>query len=1004
MKLADCMIKLVLVSLAFVLTYEVKAEVLPLKGSSSTVPMFSEILRDPVFVKKRIYDELTAETALDRYNESVKSLRGQKGKAKARTLKAILDEAVLLVYYTEDLALGRIQTTGGSKKFKISLRQARTNLARYAGQLSKEKSASRSVRATAQFHASVANYMLGRQQSKNVKDLKNVKGLNGFLSRRRSFLVSWHSIRIGNSKQGEQGARTIAGLISGFPRTASISMRLIVGRYYAGVSTRGRKYKASDKRYRGYLWTAAQRAKKLTEEEQKSVLGFIAQVWRQAEGRSINWNNPPYKLTLYSDSPVTLAIVERAARQDVSKGQISKGVKKYDLLAKNFEGTIRTKAFDDAKVATLERQYRKSKDSRSYEASLRDAQQKYSDPGVMGEGREKSVASAKARFDAKLKQLVSREIAAAKRKGSPKVQRRQAIAMANRMASSSDDINTKEKYASEVGAIHQAHREHKEAVAAYMDLALNGQEKNKTKYYEKAIYSQTSLAKWSQKTPWQGFGKGPVQDRIELAGMYEQLDGLYGEKSNWRIKGQLGLLHLATGDKSKAIALWQPAIDSLPPSVDAGHASGFLLNEFEDSKNWAELEKTARVVIKRKIPARSFKKKLNAHYYLATALLEGGKQQLESGEPKVAVAKLEEFTKRYKKNSRHDEGFFHLSLAYHKNKQFSKAISTAQSFVETYPKSQYHKSAMLNGGNWSLASAREETVLYFYQGFVLRYNNESEAQDVRETLVDLYLGKQLYRQASQVHIRTTEAKNIDSQIKRDADFERMNLQAQFGSASSAVGIANQLIKKYRSDDEMLVRAYGIKATASAQKGDYKSYLSHRKQMEARDTSSTESQELLGGVRYLGARMIAEKLRRGEIDSLSMRQPLKEMNKAFAEFTKAKKGYDSVCQGITSSYCAGAMYDLARLSEQTSVQFEDYRISSGLDNKSINAFESRKSEILKTLSRTALYADGRAKKEAVEGNTQPSHVRQVLWFHTSDWNFEGDGTEFGHGFVQWKTRS
>lgn len=983
-------------SLMTLISYTAKAEVTSLQGSVRDVPFFTEIMRDPALEKQKFLDELTAETTYERWIGQRNQLSQAKGKQRINLLSEMLNESVHLVYYLEDVALGRISVT--SKDFKLSLKQARLNLAKYGRMLGNEKSATKSIKAKAIFHGNLADYMSGRQQSARIKELEKLAGLNGYLSRRRDFIVAWHALRIGDKTDSEKAVRSMAGMLRSFPLLASVSVRLIIGRYYAGISTSGRKFAEADKSYRKYLWAAADRMKSQPELEQEKVLQYITLVWKISEGKNIDWSNPPFKMKSFPTSKATFAIVERSAIQDLQKGSLDKAATKFQLLSGAFEGSPQTKDFDDRIILAREKEYRLSRDSRKLEAVLTEKIAKYSDKDVLG-GKGNSEA-VKASYELKHRKLADTEIRAAKNKRAPKVQQKQAIAMAQNIFANTQDPAVREKYALEIGYIYHVHGEYSKAVAQFMDMALNGQKESKYKFYSLAARSQGNLAKWPMSSPpWQGFPKGDAQARLELTEIFSKMDEI--KKDSWFVKGHLGLLYYSISEKQKALDLWSSAIENLPADASASFASGVLLTEYEGLKAWEKLEQTARTDLKRGIKPVYIKTKLNPHQFLAVALLEGGKSLLEAGNSKDAVKKLAEFTGRYKTHPRHHEGFYHYALALHSDKKFVPAITKLQEFAEAYPQSPYHKPALYQGSSWSVDMAMEEKAIYFMQGFVLKYNDDENAQYIRSELVELYKGKLLYRQAAQVYSRMSEDKKLDPELIKNADEQRLLIELQQNSATAATPLANEFIKKYSNDPDMQMLSYATLAIAAGQKGQLKEMTRYEEKMNTIEATSRENQELLGWVRYLRASVLGKAIG-GEIQAVALKEPRKHMETRFQKFMAMKKQFDSVCVDIQSSYCAGAMFDLARTSEESGKAFEDYQIAETLDKKTVDSFYARKSEIIKTITQISIAANVKSIELVASGESQPSHVRQVLWFNSADWTFEGGDTDGGHGFVQWRT--
>ena len=65
-------------------------------------------------------------------------------------------------------------------------------------------------------------------------------------------------------------------------------------------------------------------------------------------------------------------------------------------------------------------------------------------------------------------------------------------------------------------------------------------------------------------------------------------------------------------------------------------------------------------------------------------LFEGGKEALAKKDYKNAVTKLKEFTDRFKRDRRRDEGLYRLAFAYRGAGEHNSATKTMVAFTEQY--------------------------------------------------------------------------------------------------------------------------------------------------------------------------------------------------------------------------------------------------------------------------------------------------------------------------------
>ena len=131
-----------------------------------------------------------------------------------------------------------------------------------------------------------------------------------------------------------------------------------------------------------------------------------------------------------------------------------------------------------------------------------------------------------------------------------------------------------------------------------MKLVEYTKERRSQGYLVKAIESQSQLAYWSEKVNWKKTVLGGRLDRTELAEMYAKR---YAHTKAWSDAAQLGLLLSDVGQRSKAFAVWQKQLTVSAQGPHAQRATGTMLFAYNKIGKWDELEKLAKLAIKKKV-------------------------------------------------------------------------------------------------------------------------------------------------------------------------------------------------------------------------------------------------------------------------------------------------------------------------------------------------------------------------------------------------------------------
>ena len=132
-------------------------------------------------------------------------------------------------------------------------------------------------------------------------------------------------------------------------------------------------------------------------------------------------------------------------------------------------------------------------------------------------------------------------------------------------------------------------------------------------------------------------------------------------------------------------------------------------------------------------------------------------------------------------------------------------------FAERYPKSTFSRDALLTGSQWSTAMAYEENTIFFKERFLTAFARDEEAPVVRDQLLSLYLGRELYAQALQVLSRVAKDSRSDGPTRASAFSQMLRIEEQHGSLERATAAADQLLAVPGVSNELLAQGYGFKA-------------------------------------------------------------------------------------------------------------------------------------------------------------------------------------------------
>lgn len=985
------------VGACFVSNADVFAEslkpVIPLQERLDDRLYWELALRDPGVASSLISDDLYFEQLAGEINQLISETRQTKGVSKEDALKSIYEKFLLMTYFQEDVLMGRVVTGLQKTKIASSLSETRKNVVRYA-KAHLEVTKNKSFQASARYHIATQSYLLGSKRDHWLKYLDETRNLNGALLRRSRFLVTAHNVL---NKNDEKARTELARISASLTTEGTIAAQLVVARSFGGLNRNGKKAGKTSDKYRASLNAAVNKSRKLSEGEAEVILTNAITVWKRAEGKNQNWSKPPFALNGAKKSNQTLAILERSAIQDYADGNLGPAIKKYKALSKQVDDAALAYTMDQRVVSIHQAQFQKTKEPKGYETVLVEMVGKYNDLFVAKSIDESISGRAKQHFETKYKQFVNGFVVAALKSSASRKERMQAIKIAGRYKDSVSDQAEKDKVDLSIAKIFAVDGQHGEAVAILRDLIQRSQGPEVVTYTQLAIKSQSVVADWPETAPWAGVSTGNAQERTELVTFYEKLNEV---NPSWASIAQMGLLKLNLGFKDEAFKLWTASLEKDSANKHAQQAAGYMMISYYDGKQWDELEKFADLNLKNNIKPMRLQKSLNPRTYLGHALFNGGKKHFEEKNFTEAKTKFERFRAEFASDSRMDEATYLLAHCYHEVAEHEKSIETLMVLVQKYPNTKFMRPALLNGGEWSIPMAYEEQAMFFLKRFVVQFPKDKVVENVKDTLIPLLAGRELYGDISRVQYERSESKSLDADARAKAAFELMKLEERFGDKSIAEKAAKKIVSNKNSSASARSQALIFEA-----KNLYMNNVAKLRQVEQEiaslDLTNADVMESLAEVRFILAQKSAYQVKE-EVFNLGLKDPAAELSNQHKAFLASYNSFKKVCETGQNSFCVPALLKISEMTEQAVAVMEELTIPESLDAKSVAAFNTHKEQFLDELAQITQQADGQSVDSVAQGSTTPEWVSRVNWTNNSDWFFNESENETGNSFIQWTT--
>lgn len=964
---------------------------IPMSYSSRDIPLVELTLRDPEILKRSISDDLYYEQAVEEMKAAQSELQVMQGPRRQELLENLYRGFVNMSYFLEDVRAGRIHVQANYHPIEPKLADTRKMAMTYATQFA-NITKNTSKKATALYHAQTSRYLLEGNSRGAVRSLKSLeKQLNGYLKRRVQFLAGLDDISYGNRARGKNTLRQVVG---GLPKSGGVAARLAIARNDAGLNRLGRKVRQSEASYRSWLVQAARRGQSFSRLDREKILSFTVAVWRGAEGQKASWNKPPFNQKAYADIDLTRAMAERSALGALRSRQYDKAIRQYSVLSDQYKGLPIMGHIDHRILSIHKLVAERTKQPSRFQNALLSYQQKYRDQNRNFNQQVAQDMSQK--IDQEHKALVRQVLQRGQAARQSKAYRHQAIQIAERYLATHGQGSDYVSLKSQIARIHVLSGNHQTAVAIYLDLKNRTRDAESFQYLNLAISSQSVLAAWPSKAPWAGVKAGNRAMRGQLASLYTEK---YQKTSSWDDLAHLGLLWIQLGQAPQAYKTWTEKLQQQATGVHARRAAGHMLMAYQGARQWQAMEDLARLAIASRLAPLAGNRSLNPVVFLGDALFFGGKELFDQQKWAESVKKLDEFVKTFRNDQRRPEGLFFLAQGHHNNASHPLAVETMMYLVNEYPNSRFMREALYLGGNWSVPMAYEEQTIFFFQTFVERFTSDQRTPALREHLIDLYMGRDLYGHAARTHqaIATDRRSSREQQIR--SALAVMDIEERYGETKYAQWGANKAREIAGNKPDVIARILAFETRNAVRQRNFAQVERFEKQLSGMPSSYREVAEALAQVRFIIAESRAD-ITKQEFFNIGLKDPSATLEKQFAIFRTIQNFYEGVCEAGMSSYCAPAMMRLSETTKNTLNTIDEISIAQTLDEKIVQKFEKRKLGIVVYLSELANKCDERALGMTEEGRNTPDWSREIMWVNSTDWNFEEGNPTSGNGYVQW----
>lgn len=942
--------------------------VLPLQKPSAEIPALLESVRDPDLAFEQINDDQEAARVKASVAADVVAVAKEDAN-KGQLFEALMKANMRLAYYYEDVRAGRTQS---AEKADLNglISRYRADGSRFANEIIRLKPQDQgqavfvlglnqivSGDASGFSYLSKNKKVLGKDRATRAEFLQLIKsGGRDSPAMRKSLSSAMNSL----------GA---SGQVAGYFHLARIEKN-------PGPS----------------LAKAVKAATRLPRADRENAVAYALQLYT-SKTKKVNYTKLPFDLKGHSDLFVTRAIKERGILQ-TSGRNVTPALQFYRSILDSTRNTPLLGPVLERILEIEETTSRVSKNYSVYEKALINATEMSKDPGSLGRGNEANAKALNARVGQRYRNFVVNLVNQAKAPKASKPLRAQTIAIIINYVANYAPAADKVPFKTELGRIYALNGQHPEAVKVFMALKNESQGAKAQEFLVLAMNSQRILAAWPSAAPWNGLPKKNAPARTTLADMYEER---FSATNNWDDLAHHGLLLINVNNDTKAFAAWTKNLEKNPKGPHAQFAAGMMMLAYSTGKSWQKLEDVARLAIKSNLVPKVGNRSLNSVAMLGDALFEGGKEHFAQKRYAQAHEKLAEFVKKYRQDKRRAEGLFVLAKSFHMDKKHPQSIESLLALVNDYPRSPYEHDALLFGGDWAMPMAWEDQTIFFYQRFIERFAKDPKVPQIRMSLSELYMGRELYGNAVRLQAAHVEDVRVSKTDRIEAALTIMAIEERYGDAKYAVWGATKAKEISGNDAVIVARVVSFDARRAAKSGDINKVRSLEAQLTKMNIRERGVVESLAQLRYLMAEQQATATKQ-EIFNLGQTNPAATLAAQYQIFQKTATAYDRVCAAGTSTFCGLAMLRLSETTRDSLSSIENLTIAQTLDEKTVRNFESQKLGIINAIGKTASRADSIALGISEKGDTTPAWSQEII-VSNSDNSIERSHGATGSGYVQ-----
>lgn len=392
------------------------------------------------------------------------------------------------------------------------------------------------------------------------------------------------------------------------------------------------------------------------------------------------------------------------------------------------------------------------------------------------------------------------------------------------------------------------------------------------------------------------------------------------------------LTHQA-GNIENARKRFEEGLNRLPKAKYAPGAVSYLLDDAQGSKDWAYVEKIARLA-ERKSLKPSEKRHADLRGIVEVAVFEQATKLAADAQHEAGANKFLAFQKEFPKSRKAEVALDTAAKNFVLAKKVDVAVTTMELLFGTYPNSPFAKEARWQAAELSKGIGQMLRAANHYEAFAKQYKKEGQQRQAWMKSADMHKG--LGRYSSAIAAYETYLQEARPEEKVRVAKEIADMQFKYGKATEALAAYDRIIKLSRNpDDEIFARAQMIEIyMRMSQEANARAMITRVLNLKP---GSQEGFRTLARAKFSLAKLEARDMK--DIDPMRESQLKRAVDEVVRRYDKVKALYLASCEVPGLELCSVGYYETAKLAEQVAGKLLEVELPPTLDPKEVGPIQA-----------------------------------------------------------------